>query len=204
MTENTLNIIHLNEDLFTDPEKKKASIERRKSFENEIEFQGIQEVKVWDAIYNEISPLTGCSQSHKAIVREAKEKGLNMCLICEDDIKFTSFGSYQYFIDTIPESFDIYLGVSYSFSYENYYKDGIVRGYFDSLTLYAIHKRFFDDFLALPENIHLDIAVSNLINEKEIRIAQPFVCTQLDGYSFNAKKVREYGWRLQNKPLFGI
>jgi len=199
MTENTLNIIHLNEDLFTDPEKKKASIERRKSFENEIEFQGIQEVKVWDAIYNDKMPLTGCCQSHKQIIREAKESGLNRCIVMEDDTTFTSFGAWQYFLDTIPESFDLYLGMSYSLMD---YPNGIVKGYFDSMSLYCVNSSFFDDFLAVDESKHLDWGMSEFCDTKEIKIASPYVCQQLNGFSFNANKVREYDWRLQGKQLF--
>jgi hypothetical protein len=194
-----LNIIHLNEDLFPDPEKKKALIGRRKSFENEIEQQGIKSYKVWDAIYNEKLPFVGCCRSHKQIVRDAKERGLNQVVIAEDDIRFTSPGAYKYFLDNIPESFDLYLGMSYSLID---YPNGVVNDYFDGLSIYAIHSRFFDEFLAINEFDHLDRQLSRMVDKKEFRIVDKYVCQQADGYSFIAKTDRSYGWRLKDKPLF--
>ena len=199
MAKITLNIIHLNPDLFSEPEKKKALIDRRKSFENEMEFQGIVDYKVWDAVYNDKMPFVGCCQSHKQIVRDARERGLNQVIIAEDDIRFTSFGAWQYFLDCIPESFDFYMGVSYNL---NNYPNGIVNGIFDSTTLYCISESFYDDFLAINEFDHLDRQLSRMVDKKEFRICQPYVVFQDSGYSFISKKNVNHDWRLKDKPLF--
>lgn len=197
----TLNIIHLSAGHFINDslDKQKALNNRLDSVMNEIREQNISPFKIWDAIYNEKLPFVGCCQSHKAIVRDAKERGLDMCLICEDDVKFTAPGAYQYFIDNIPESFDLYLGMSYSLID---YPNGVVNDYFDGMSIYLVHSRFYDDFLAINEFDHLDRQLSRMVDKKEFRICQPYICQQADGYSFIAKISREYGWRLKDKPLF--
>lgn len=195
-----LHIIHLPKIYFQQGSVQyNESIRRKESFEKEMKEQGITYV-VHDAILNEAAPFTGCIQSHKAIVREAKHKGFKRVAIAEDDLKFFAPGAWDYFLKNIPESFDLYLGMSYSL---NNFKDGLIRGQFDSLTLYIISERFYDEFLALPEDNHADRELSRICDKKEFRIVSPYVCEQLPGYSYLAKRERTYAHRLENKILFG-
>jgi hypothetical protein len=196
-----LNIVHLNKSLFNvDSVEYNESVRRERSFLFEMSEQ-LAKYKVWDAIYNEKDGKTGCAQSHKNIVRWAKQSGLKMVAIAEDDIVFTNKGAFDFFIKSIPNDFDMYLGVSYSFSRHKYI-DGVVTNYFDSLTLYVVHERFYDDFLSVPDNVHLDCSLSDFIGKKAILISDPYVCKQTDGYSFNQKKIVENEWRLEGKDFF--
>ena len=196
-----LHIIHLPKIYFHSASKEyQESIRRKESFEKEMKEQGIAYV-VHDAILNEPAPFTGCIQSHKAIVREATHKGFKEVAIAEDDIKFFAPGAWDYFLKCKPESFDLYLGMSYSL---NNFKDGLIRGQFDSLTLYIISERFYDEFLALPEDNHADRELSRICDKKEFRICIPYVAEQLNGYSYLAKRERTYEHRIADKPKFGL
>lgn len=194
-----LNIVHLNKNQFTlGSLEYNESVRREKSLLFEMQEQGAK-YKVWDAIYNPSDGKVGCSQSHKQIVRQAKKDNLPFVLIAEDDIVFSGKGAYDFFLKSIPDSFDIYLGTSYS--YHNY-PDGKVQYYFDSTTIYAVHARYYDDFLALDENKHLDNALSEKVDVIDIMICQPYIAKQTDGYSFNQKNKVTNEWRLQGKEFF--
>lgn len=196
----TLNIIHLspNNPLF-DERQKNNLICRELLLKKELEEQDCEDYKIWDGIYNEKYPFIGVCQSHKQIVRDAKEKGLKQVVICEDDIKFTDKGALKYFLDNIPESFDLYFGMSYS---HHDYAGNKMNSFFDGMTLYMVHERFYDTFLSLNEFNHIDRELSNLVLKYEFFVCKPYVCEQYDGYSFTAKKERNYGYRLQGKSLF--
>ena len=196
-----LHIVHLNKNEFQiGSAEYNESVRREKSFLFEMLEQDI-DFKVWDAIYNPKDGKEGCCRSHKQIVQYAKDNGLKYVAICEDDIVFSSKGAWDFFLKSIPKSFDLYLGCSYSYSHHKYI-NGVVSNYFDSLTLYIVHERFYDDFLSVPNNVHIDCSLSNFIGKKEILICQPYVCKQTDGYSFNQQKVVENEWRLQGKDFF--
>ncbi len=196
-----LNIIHLNESLFPENSNQYAeAIRRRVSVIEQTNQQNIQYTFI-NAIYDKDVPFRGCAQSHKLIVKIAKLLGLKMVAIAEDDIRFFAPGAYDFFIKNIPESFDLWLGMSYSLIE---YPDGLVKDYFDSLSLYVINERFYDEFLALEETNHIDRQLSFIAHKKEFKVCTPYVCEQLDGYSFLAGYSRTYGHRLEGKQKFGI
>jgi hypothetical protein len=194
-----LNIIHLPSNFFQRNSAEWYEAKKRKeNLKKEMKTQTVMYF-VWDGVLDITSPCTGISQAHKQIVREAKELNLDMIAIAEDDIVFNGAGAWDYFVKNIPESFDLYMGVSY---YTQGYENGIVNKPFDSMTLYVVHKRFYDDFLALPEDNHIDRELSKLVDTKEIRISPLYVCHQLNGYSFNAKRNRDYHERIDGRPKY--
>lgn len=196
------NIIHLNKNIFIpNSVQYLEAVSRIDSLKKELLCQNITNYKIFDAIFNETAPYTGICKSHKSVVFEAKKNSESFCLVMEDDIHFTSPEAWDYFISNIPESFDIYLGSNY---HPAVYEDGIVTGQFDSLILYVIHSRFYDEFLALPENQHLDRTLSQLSGTKEIRLCYPMPAVEHSGFSYNAKGERDYSHRLEGKALFGI
>lgn len=218
-TEVLLNIIHLPETLFQkNTIQYNESVRRKQSFEKEMKDHGV-EYKVWDAVYhhppiysNQLTKeqkafnmqkmaMQGCMQSHKMIVNDARRNNLPVCCIGEDDIKFFALGAWDYFLKQMPETFDLYLGTSYSL---HEYPNGKVDKLFDSMILYVISARFYDEFLELSEENHLDRQLSALVDKKDFRICLPYVCKQIDGYSFIAGINRDFGYRMAEKQKFGI
>ncbi len=142
-----------------------------------------------------IKTFTGVSRAHKAIIKKAKEDRLPMCCVCEDDTEFSDPLSFKYFIDNIPDDWDLYMGCIYHGEIK---PDNTVRD-FSSLTLYIIHERFYDKFLSAPENIHLDRALAGL---GKFVVCNPFVCKQIDGYSDNSKKETKYNEKYMGRRKF--
>lgn len=202
MSKVILNVIHLPSSFFVFKSTEYyESIRRKESFTREFKEQGIWYYLHDGVLGGTVPTCTAIAQAHKRVVQKAKEIGLEFVAIAEDDIVFNGAGAWQYFLDNMPESFDIYMGVSY---FPETYENGIVNKPFDSMSLYIIHSRFYNEFLALPEDNHIDRELSKLVNKKEIRISPLYVVHQLNGYSFNAKHEREYHQRIEGMPKFGV
>lgn len=138
--------------------------------------------KFWDAVYNpETMAFKSISASHKMIVKDAKEKGLDFVLIAEDDLRFSSPESFKYFIKNIPKCYHLYLGVVYSGTIQY----GRLTNGFSGLQFYLIHKSFYDVFLSAPDNKHLDMWLGEYCYKYEYYVCDPFICFGQSGYSDN-------------------
>lgn len=140
-------------------------------------------VRFWEGIIDERGGFAGINLSFKKIVRWAKEQGFVKVIIAEDDCVFSAPGAWQYYLDQMPEVFDIYSGGVYSGQIEG---NRIMNG-FSGNTLITVHERFYDFFLFITENDHCDRQLGNFCFEKMYIVCQPFVVTQLHGYSDNTR-----------------
>ena len=111
--------------------------------------------------------------SHKMVVKEAKELGLEYCILAEDDLEFTCVDSWRYFIDNIPASFDLYLACTYLMPLSN----NKICGFH----LYIVHSKFYDKFLSVPDHLHIDTAMDDLGGD--YHICYPFPAIQRPGWS---------------------
>jgi len=165
----TLNIIHL-----------QHRIDRLLILKEEFTNQNITDFKIWEGIVDCDSPCAGISKAHKQIVKYARDVNLPEVLIGEDDLHFVSDGAYNFFLKNKPVDFDVYLGGIYSGEIKT---DNTVND-FAALTLYIVNKRYYDIFLNLPENIHLDRAMRYT---GRFVVCHPFVVKQHNGFSDNLK-----------------
>lgn len=190
---NTLNIIHLPNDV-NFPHREL----REKNFLKEIEIQGIKNYRVWEGIYLPNDPIKSISQSHKMIVKDAKEKKLSRVFIAEDDFCFTNKGAWDYFLESIPNQFDVFLSHLY---YGKWDENGKVKGPFSALTLYCVNEKFYDKFLLINEKEHIDLAM-NKAWRHDIKVCLPMVCKQMAGWSDNEKEFRDWSSKEKDKPFF--
>ena len=153
--------------------------QRRHLIKSEVDRLNIRAV-LWDAVVLP-NTITAISQSHKKIVRNAKICGKKLCAIAEDDCIFTSENGWNYFLENLPQDFDIYLSSFYS---GVPLEDKSLHG-FSGLTCYVISERFYDTFLSLPENKNIDRAMTGM---GKFLFCDPFVTKQRNGYSFHRKK----------------
>lgn len=138
--------------------------------------------KFWEAIYNPaILAYKSISESHKMIVKDAKEKGLDFVLIAEDDLRFSSPESFKYFIKNIPPVFHLYFGCIYSGTIQY----GRITNGFAGLQFYLVHRSFFDIFLSAPDNKHLDMWLGEYCYKYDFYACDPFICYGESGYSDN-------------------
>jgi len=169
-----IHVIHIND------ADNKHSIRRKKQFTKEFINQGT-EYKIVDAVVDKDIPRLGCTKSHKKIVRYARNHNLPFIVIAEDDIVFSDKNSYQFYIDNMPKEFDIYFGMIY---HGKTTETGFLRSTFHGTTMYCVHNRFYDEFIALDENNHLDIILGQLVFKKLFYVCLPMVCYQSDTFSF--------------------
>lgn len=179
-----LNIIHLTH-------RKDRLINLIKELDNQL----ITEYLIWDGILDLENPSRGISKAHKQIVQMAKKNNLPFVLIAEDDIKFTAKGAFNYFLQSEPKDYDLYLGGIY---YGNIKPDNSAED-FSGLTLYMIQSKFYDTFLSIPENLPLDRGLSK---KGFYLVCNPFIAIQYDGYSDNKKSYQNYDMYLKGRNLY--
>lgn len=161
---------------------------------NELQQQGIQEYELWEGItHKDFTAAKGINLAHKQIVEYAKLKQWNEVLIMEDDVRFCGKGAFQYFIDNKPTDFDIYL----SGIYLGDIHDGITK-FFSGLHCYIVHSRFYDTFLSVPEEKHIDTGMEGL---GLFKVCYPFAAIQYNGISSQTRKHENYD-QLLNGRLF--
>jgi GT2 family glycosyltransferase len=182
----TINIIHL-------PHR----TDRLKILKKELQSNNISDYQLWPGILNKFNTHTGISQAHKQIVKYASEKGLKNILIAEDDLRFTSPNSFQYFQNSIPKEYDLFLASVYHGQLSN---ENLVSR-FSGLTFYSVNHHFYAKFLDLPENVHLDIALSGL---GKYVVCNPFTVIQHNGYSDNSKQNCNYDIYMRNRKLYEL
>jgi len=165
--------------------------ERLEPLIQEFHNQGIS-YKIWDAI-NVENVVTSINLSHKAIIADAKAKGLPMVTVCEDDLYFPSLNGWKYYVDNMPKSFDLYLGCTFIPPISN----NKVCGFH----LYTVHENFYDKFLSAPEDQHIDVAMDDL--KGNYVFCYPFPALQRPGYSFNNPgAIVNYNSVLQEQDIY--
>jgi hypothetical protein len=164
---------------------------------NEISGQGITNYRFWDGVYqSHLKPKENISLAHKQIVEYAKVAEWGSVCICEDDVRFTAPGAWDYFMANVPNDFDLYLASVYVGELA---KDNTVCS-FSGLTLYVIHNRFYDKLLSANPNEHLD---RTLAGQGKYVVCNPFIAEQYDGWSGNTMKEEKYGNLMKGRNLFG-
>ncbi len=151
--------------------------------------------KIWSAIETNPAKI-GISQSHKMIVRWAKENNLPFVINAEDDLCWTGFNAYKYFLENMPKTFDLYLGGSHTYNSD----ERLRVKKFSGTTLMAIHAKYYDIFLSASENVNLDNMLSILGGD--FAVCPKVVCTQSSGYSDNVKKEMNYDYLWKDKPIY--
>lgn len=184
-----LNIIHLPHGDRYPPHRQ----ERYANLLNELMKEGITDYLIWPGVIKQ-EPKHGISQAFKNVVAWAKSCGDKMIAIAEDDICFYgNGGAWEYFLKNIPDDFDIYTGSYYSGDHN---EQLVVKG-FRGMTLTIIHERFYDRFLSIPENCHIDggCAISGAV----IKVSPLFVAYQMISYSEQRKRMADDSRKHKNK-----
>lgn len=167
--------------------------DRRQSLVKHLEPFGCL-YRFWSAVDKNI-PLRfyNITASHKMIVADAKQNGYEVCLIAEDDLRFSCPGALQYFIDNTPDSYDMYFGMIYT---GNIADRRITHG-FTGLQFYAIHEKFYDTFLSADDKRHLDQWLGERCHEFDLYVCEPFICASESGHSDNFNRY----WKFEEDKL---
>lgn len=168
--------------------------ERLQNIHEQMELQGIEDYEIWNGLHDNNSIVRTINISHKQIVEYSQLKGDEMVCILEDDILFTHPNSFAYFMQNLPKSFDVYLGGCYIPHFQN---NQLIS--WAGLHLYIVHKNFYETFLSLPEDEHLDRAMAGL---GDFHLCNPMVAIQANGFSSNTGKPENYDHLLSGQSLY--
>jgi hypothetical protein len=158
--------------------------------------QGITDYKLWPAIIQS-TVIESISESHKMIVRDAQNRGLEMCAIWEEDCYIPAPNGWKRFIDGIPIwPFDIYLAGTYGL--DRPIRNPIAK--INGLHAYIIHGRFYDTFLATPPNEHIDVSLDN---KGLYYVEYPFIALQRPGWSANSRAFSDKNAELTDADVYG-
>lgn len=171
-------------------------IERYQPLIQGLAEQGLTEVDyvLWPAKILQSSVVCSINASHKMIVQWAKDNHLPQVCIAEDDLMFTAPDAWQYFLDNKPAEFDLYLACTYVVPV----KLKKVTGFH----LYVVSEKFYDRFLSVPYNYHIDTAMDDL--EGDYHFCYPFPALQRPGVSANnGGAFANYNSTLKPKDIYG-
>jgi hypothetical protein len=144
------------------------------------------------------------TRGYKKIIKFAKDNKLKYCISCEDDCFFYGDNkAFQYFIDNIPPSYDLYMGCLYHGDVDN--NNRVINGMSGSHTLIITHSRFYDFVLnEMPDNCYQDRYMGDFAHKYEYYVCPLIVCGQKAGYSFH-KKSNHHGYEvyLENRKVYG-
>ena len=87
----------------------------------------------------------------------------------------------RFFLYKKPRDYDIYLASTY---YGTLKENNTIEE-FSGLTFYFVHSRFYNTFLSMPEDKHLDRA---LRKKGKFIVCNPFTVIQYNGFSDNKKQ----------------
>lgn len=160
--------------------------------------QGITDYRFWGCVINKDSVVSSINASHKMVVKYAKDLKKPYIIIAEQDLTFTHKTSWEYFLKNKPEDYDLYLSCSYvkNVNPNTEVVDNLICGFH----LYAIHERYYNAFLSVPDTEHIDTAVGDL--KGNFVFCKPFVALQRIGYSSNNKEIVDYNKILLPEDIY--
>jgi len=170
--------------------------ERFQPLMKELNTQCIIDYELWQGVFLP-SIKASINAAHKQIVEYARLAEWDYVAIAEDDIQFTSPNSWQYFLDNMPYDFDMYLSMVYLGQPD---ENNVVKD-FTGMTMYVVAKRFYDIFLSIPDDDHIDRLLGGL---GRFVVCNPFVAKQFNGVSSNTGKHEIYDYLLKERKFLLI
>lgn len=166
-------------------------VEKYEPLIKELKRQEIVNYEIWPCV---ILPdvVQSINASHKKIVRWAKENKLKEVCIAEDDVGFIAKDGWEYFIRNKPVEYDLYLAATYV-------KTSPLK-HICGFHLYCVHSRFYDTFLSIPDNVHVDTHFDQV--KGEYKFCYPFAAIQRPGFSANNMAVVNYNAVLKPEDIY--
>ena len=161
----------------------------------ELSSQGIKNYTIFPAIHDIRSVKKGINLAHKSVVEYAQLADFDEVCVMEDDVKFTHYNSFNYFLSQKPIDFDLFLAGIYV---GDILKGGMVKS-FCGFHCYVVAKRFYELFLSVPEDYHIDRAMEGL---GKFIVCNPFAAIQYNGKSSNTGKYENYDSLLAGRKFY--
>jgi len=165
----------------------------------ELKKKGIKDYSIIEGFYDAKNTKQAIHKGHRMIVELAKKNNMPFCIVAEDDIVFTHQNSFNYFISQIPESYDIFSALVYSATMEG---DRIMNGGSGMTSLYIVNSRFYDFFLSMNIDNHVDRELAITAFKHEYYVCNPMVVIQRGGYSIQKRQILYYDEFLRDKKMY--
>lgn len=193
-----INVIHLRKENFDIGTKQyDAALIREKNIEHQRLTHSL-DIRIWDGIID-TPPHKAICKMHKMIVADAKERNLPMVCIAEDDFNMTCEGAFEYYLENMPDDFQLYHGMIYSGEIQ---ENRILNGW-SGMTLYIVKCHFYSEFLEVPDDRNIDRFLGMKAWENNYRVCPEYVCEQINGHSFHLDRQQKYEYLLLDKKMFG-
>jgi hypothetical protein len=167
--------------------------------------QGI-DVVPFEGTITKSTTIENINSSHKAVILLAKSSHFPDVCILEEDCLFPAEDGWQYFLRNKPSIFDIYLGGVYSNNMENFRQlrpvlaDSIIPiTRISGFHCYIVHENYYDKFLSVPDDAHIDDAQRGGI----YKVCYPFAAIQRPGWSATNRKEVDYNVNLLPTDVYG-
>lgn len=169
-------------------------IEKYHPLMDELERQKIDNFELWPCLMFP-SVVRSINLSHKMIVEDAKERGLQEVCIAEDDLWFPAEDGWEYFLSKkpAPQNYDLYLAATYIPPISN----NMICGFH----LYFVSSKFYDRFLSVPDEKHIDTSMDEL--KGNYIFCYPFAALQRAGFSSNNMTDVNYNSILKEEDVYG-
>lgn len=165
----------------------------------ELEKQGVKDYSIIEGFYDSKNTKQAIHKGHRRIVQLAKEQNLPYVIVGEDDLAFTHPNSYNYFISQIPKSYDVFSGLVYSAQMKG---NRIMNGGSGMTSLYIMNSRFYDFFLSMNIDNHVDRELALTAYKHEYYVCSPMPVVQRGGFSINKMQSLWYDVYLEGKQLY--
>lgn len=173
--------------------------DRKTSAEKQAQEQGFY-IRFFEGIVDRHNRKKGVNLAHKKVVKQAQENGEKWCCVMEDDCVFFDKGAWDFFLANVDEDADIFLGMCYICDLD---QNNRIKGLFSSLTLYVVSHRFYDFFLSLPDDCHIDRELGLTSDKHKYIVCNPFVCEQINNIkSDNSLMACDYRPYLEGRNLY--
>jgi hypothetical protein len=176
--------------------------EKWQPLKDELDRQRITEYELWQPVLiGNASVHESINRSQKVIVRHAQSEGWKCVCIFEDDIMFPAEDGWQYFLNNIPEKYDIYMGGNYLIDNRIEYVPPLVqvKEYVGNHCI-IIHENYYDTFLSVPYSLHIDQAQNGL---GDFWMVYPMAALQRPGWSSNNHAQVNYNALLKEENVYG-
>lgn len=163
---------------------------------DELTRQRITSYRIIAPIEEPKNVISSINKSHKRIIAEAKVMGWPEVCAWEDDCQIPHPEGWQHFLNNKPESFDIYLGGTYTL--DRPVLNPITR--INGLHCYIMRSSFYDRFLSIPDDVHCDTALEGM---GDFHVHYPFIAIQRPGWSANSMAFSDKNDELTDADVYG-
>lgn len=183
--------------------------DREKLFTKELEIQNHLDFNIIEGVFDPIRSLTAISNAHKQAILCAQCNSSSSVLVVENDVKFTSPKSLDYFIhlvDQLPDDWDIFLG-GISSGIISPVSSSIARvNKFTGFFCYIVRDRFYEKMLSADPTANIDYWIGAKTDVVAYS-AQPMIAVTHSGFSDNVKRTVNYSkyfhmYKLWNQKSF--